>query len=128
MPDEPDPTTQRIATLEARSNEHATVLTEYRTLKAMLAGAIVLIVSTAATAGGMLLTDRTRLEVIEQRLREHEQLPSHRGTVEAMSELRSDLRVISHQLVETNARTTEIRDRLSHLEERMDAATVPAHR
>lgn len=128
MPEEPDSNTQRIAALEDRTQKHDESIIEYRTLKAMLAGVIVLIVSTAGAAGGMLLTDRTRLEVIEQRLREHESLPSHRGTVEAMSELRSDLRVISHQLVETNARATEIRDRLGRVEVRMDAASVPLHR
>lgn len=116
--------TQRIDRLEQRQGEHAQLLSEYRTLRTMLGGAILLIVSTAATAGGMILTDRARLEGVEQRVREHEGLTSHRGTVEAMSELRGDLRVITSELRESNARSTEIRDRLGRLESRMDASTI----
>ena len=127
-------TTSRLASLETKQSEqerkqleHDRTLTELTTIRRTLGALSIAVVLSLGGGAVTVIQALTRLDMLERQVRDHEALPSHRGTVETLSTLRGDLREIAAEVRSMNTATTELRTEVRALATRMDAS-VPRSR
>lgn len=125
-----DDTQRRLAQLEDRTDkqqerqqEHDRTLTELTTIRRTLGA---LSIAVLLSLGGGIVTAvqaLARLDALERQVRDHETLPSHRGTVETIATLRGDIREVAAEVRALTNTTATVREEMRSLASRMDAAT-----
>lgn len=130
MPPQSDDTQRRLAQLEDRTDkqqerqqEHDRTLTELTTIRRTLGA---LSIAVLLSLGGGIVTAvqaLARLDALERQVRDHETLPSHRGTVETIATLRGDIREVAAEVRALTNTTATVREEMRALASRMDAAT-----
>lgn len=123
-----DDTQRRVGQLEARERELTEQATETRTQRTLLAGLAALLFGSALTGASVVVQDRSRLDVIESRMRDVERTSretqtDQRALATTLSEVRTDLRVIGSQI-------TDVRDRAARIEAQLSqpAGFTPTRR
>jgi septal ring factor EnvC (AmiA/AmiB activator) len=123
-----DDTQRRVEQLEARERELTEQATETRTQRTLLAGLAALLFGSALTGASVVVQDRSRLDVIESRMRDVERTSretqsDQRALATTLAELRTDLRVIGSQI-------TDVRDRAARIEAQLSqpAGFTPTRR
>lgn len=124
-----DDTQRRLAQLEDRTDkqqerqqEHDRTLTELTTIRRTLGA---LSIAVLLSLGGGIVTAvqaLARLDALERQVRDHEALPSHRGTVETLATLRGDIREVAAEVRALTNATATTRDEIRALAARMDAS------
>jgi hypothetical protein len=124
----PDDTTARLAALEAAQATQATELAEQRGQRKLLAAALAIFAATALTGAVAGIRMFERVDTITHQLAAHEALPMHAATAAALGDLRADLRVLSTQLEQIRATTSEIRAQVARVEDATRPLPAPAPR
>lgn len=122
-------TTSRLAAVESKQveqerkqQEQEHMLVELTTIRRTLGALSIAVVLSLGGGAVTVIQALTRLDMLERTVREHEALPSHRGTVETLSTLRGDLREIAAEVRSMAAVTSEMRTEVRALTSRMDAS------
>jgi hypothetical protein len=105
-PTAPDPTEARLAALEREAAEQ-------RGARRLAVGALLIVAASAVTGVVSMVRTMERVDTLTHQLEAHE----HPATAQALGDLRADLRVLSTQLEQIRATTSEIRSQVARVED-----------